>query len=317
MNVNKLLGILEPILGSAMAAPEPELRFCCPKCIVRKKSADQSGHLHVNAEVEKFVCFRCGWKGPLSALLKAIGGTVDASIQDWGEVARKLSLFQPDRKIEGGYDNTEPIEYPCAVSHPMAYPDAWNYLTSEKSAGGRGLTMDQINYYQIAAGTERGYATRVFIPTLHDGQVVFWVARTYAGQEPKYMNPKDVSKKHYLFGLEQAKANFDWVIVTEGVFSAIAAGPNAVAAFGKAVSKEQRMMLADAKFKRYYVALDGDARKEANELCMWMKSRDMDVYLVDLRGKEDPDSVDNFRNRLESAKPFDFYATAQYGLNVT
>lgn len=314
MNVADLRNTLIPALGENLPAPEPEIRFRCPKCIIRKRKADTSGHLHVNALKEKFVCFRCGWKGPLSALLQTLNLQVGVSVRDWAEIARGMSLFRAKPAVvdDEAYDNTEEIGYPCQVIHPMGNPDAWSYLTAPKDAGGRGLTVDHINFYRLVVGTDK-YASRIFIPTLHDGQVVFWVARSFANQEPKYLNPKDVSKKHYLFGLEQAK-NYNWVIITEGVFSAIAAGPNAVATFGKAVSNEQRSMILDTGFQHVYVALDGDARAEAIELAKWFSSRNQSVFLVDMPMDQDPDSDILFHERIKQAKPYSFYSTASYGL---
>lgn len=327
MNVAALTHILVEKLGENLPAPEPELRFHCPKCPLKKKSEDRSGHLHVNADVEKFVCFRCGWKGPLVALLNFLNVSVEAQIRDWAEIARGMSIFSETKPEEIPYDNTEELEYPCPVAHPLMVPAAWNYLTNPKDEGGRGLTMEQINHYQIAAaldghilpGPNEKYKGRIFVPTLHDGKVVFWVARSYTRREPKYLNPEDVKKKHYIFGLDQVKKiGCQWVIITEGVFSAIAAGVNAVATFGKEVSLEQRVMLMDAGFQRYYIALDADARKEAIELCQWLKARGIDVYLVDMPSNQDrkldPDSDPDFMNRINSAKPFSFYSTAAFGL---
>lgn len=285
-------------LGASLPAGDGELRFLCPQCVKRKGSQDSSGHLYVNVQQGKFNCFRCGWKGYVSYLLKVLGISVHAQVADWKQVASGMSLFT-GVKVDESYDNTVPIEYPCEVAHPLNSPAAWNYLLE------RGLNEQHVNYYQMVVGCEGQWKTRIFIPTLHEGEVVFWVARTFAGQEPKYMNPSGVSKKHYWFGLEQAK-QFDWVIVTEGVFSAIAAGPNAIAAFGKSVSKEQREQLIDAGFKTIFVSLDGDARKEAMELCSWLHSRGQDVRLVDLAYGEDPASISDFRQRLERATKYDY-----------
>lgn len=296
-------------LGASLPAGTNELRFHCVQCRRRKGSEDRSGHLYVNVIEGKFICFRCGWKGYVSYLMQTLGITAHAQVADWGDTISKMSLFT-GVKVDDTYDNTLEIEYPCDVVHPLSSPRAWNYLTTPKSQGGRGLTQQHIDYYKIVVGSEGNWATRVFIPTLHEGNVVFWVARTFAGQEPKYMNPKDVSKKHYWFGLDQAK-QFDWVIVTEGVFSAIAAGPNAIAAFGKSVSREQREILVNCGFKSIYVALDGDAKAEAVELCAWLHSRNQNVHLVNMVVGEDPDSVQDFPARLESATQYDYVSMAR------
>ena len=311
---DRVVQTLAAALGEPFPAPPPEARFLCPRCHKRGKKQDTAGHLHVNTEKEKFNCFRCEWKGPLKYLLESVGLRLDSSIRDWYAVATGVSLFTGKTTKEEPYDNTIEIPYPCDIIHPLMFPEAWSYLTDPKTEGGRGLTLDQINMYRIVASYDVKYSGRVFIPTITNGKVVYWVARTMTGQEPKYLNPKGIDKSYYLFNFEQAK-QFDSVVITEGVFSAIAAGPNAVCGFGKAFSTQQLTMLLDANFKKYVIALDGDARKQAIAMCKWFVSRGRtETYLVDIPDGEDPDSDADFPSRLLAAKKFSFYSTIEYGL---
>lgn len=315
MNQQALRGMLIEKLGDDFPASSQELRFRCPTCHTKGKTRDTSGHLHINARVEKFNCFRCGWKGPVSYLFQVLGIQSTASVQDWAEVARNMSLFNdgmPDPTKKHS-DNTTEIGYPCLTVHPAYVQEAWSYLTRPKHEGGRGLTNQHIAYYGICAATDGKYVGRVFIPTLFNGKVVFWVARSYMDHDQKYLNPPGISKVDYVFGLQQAKS-YDTVIITEGVFSAIAAGPNAVATFGKAVSDNQRKMIADAGFKQVVVALDGDARTEAIKLAQWFSIRGHVTYLVDMPKEHDPDSDPEFHNRVRNAELFTFHSTAMFSL---
>lgn len=315
MNELDTIYSIEEKLGDRLPAPHPEYRFRCPMCIKKKGKEDKTGHMYVNLVKSRFICHRCSWKGPIKTLLENIGVIVETTVANWADMARNMSIFRDDvEEVDDSYDNTTEIDYPCPIVSPILIPRAWNYLTSPKSEGGRGLTADHIAFYRLSVGTGDKYQDRIFIPTLHDGYTVFWVARSITGKSPKYLNPKDVSKKYYIFGLEQAKS-YDTVIITEGVFSAIAAGANAVATFGKAVSEEQKVMLLDAEFKNYYVALDGDARTEAVDLSKWLKDRGANVFLVDMPFNKDPDSDEHFHERLAAAKPFDFYSAALGGLS--
>lgn len=315
MNQDSLRSSLRDKLGDDFPAPGNELRFRCPTCHTKGKSRDTTGHLFVNSRREKFNCFRCGWKGPLSYLFTVLGIQSVTRLADWAEVARNMSLFHEGKSQESKAttDNTQEIGYPCAVAHPAYVQDAWYYLTSPKEQGGRGLSPELIAYYGIVAATEGKYVGRVFIPTLHDNKVVYWVARTYMDHEQKYLNPVGVSKVDYVFGLQQAR-QYDTVIITEGVFSAIAAGPNAVATFGKAVSDNQCRMIEDAGFSRIVVALDGDARKEAIKLALRFTSRGFATYLVNMPKDQDPDSDVDFKSRVQNADLFTFHSTAQYSL---
>lgn len=308
MNRERIRALLSEKFGGDLPCSAPELRFKCPRCHLRGKTADISGHLHVNVEVEKFNCFRCEWRGPLAALFKLYGIASTSSVSDWSTTIRGMSILSGKSYDDGSGDGIyEDISYPCSVVHPMAIPEAWDYLTSPKPVG-RGLSLAQIEYYGIVAASDPPYLGRIFIPTRNKGKFVFWVARTYIDQIPRYLNPKGLSKRHYIFGLDQAKS-YDTVIITEGVFSAIAAGPNAVATFGKAVSDEQRRLLLDSGFSKYVVALDGDAVKEGLLLSRWFSSRNKDTYMVSLGIDKDPDEDALFRDKVESAHKFDFYNT--------
>jgi DNA primase len=169
----------------------------------------------------------------------------------------------------------------------MKRSSAWFYLKA------RGLPDDTASYYKLMWGNWAG-ADRIFFPTFHPetGEMIFWVARMFQNEKPeaeKYVNPngKTIS---CLFNLDKAR-QYSTVIITEGTISAIAAGKNAIATFGKNVNDDQYLMLANEDFEEFVIALDGDARQDAVDLAYYLLKAGKQVSMVLFRDGQDPASV--------------------------
>jgi hypothetical protein len=101
-----------------------------------------------------------------------------------------------------------------------------------------------------------------------------------------------------------AAMTYNEVVITEGVFSAIAVGDDAVGTYGKNITDVQIMMLVKASFDQYIIALDGDARKDAVQLAQALVARRCNVSLVEFDYDEDPDSCKDFEQRRKDALPY-------------
>jgi len=65
----------------------------------------------------------------------------------------------------------------------------------------------------------------VTIPFTYDGKIVGWTARFLDDKNPKYINH---SQPGYVFGIDQQPADWQYVIVCEGIFDALSIGGLAV-----------------------------------------------------------------------------------------
>lgn len=286
-------------IGLPLGVSGSEHRYKCPECPHRGEGPDTKGKLHINYEKGVLNCFRCGYRGALSKLAAKLGIIVSRPPAEWGKAVRKGFMGHGKSVVDDSYDNTLELEYPCDVERIVPGMPAQQYLVD------RGVTQEMIDYYQIVQGTGR-WSHRIFVPTLHEDDVVYWVARTIDPDvQPKYMTPMDIDKRYYLYNFHRAKA-FSSVVITEGVFDAIAVGANAVSLFGKTASKEQREMLAAANFDSYVVCLDSDAQKEANNLMLWLDAQGKTVYHVCLPQGLDPATDADIATRIQSATPFRF-----------
>jgi hypothetical protein len=313
--------------GKYQSASNGEYRFNCPFCLKRTGRPDIKQHMYVNPNrvlkeypdiVGWWNCYRCGARGPLNSLVQ-ISDTVSTSLVDWKKkVINRLnnniqSIDNEDLKVR--------IELPIDYISMIENTDACGYLLN------RDITNRQIDQYGIGMGTEdlrdinskserRRYAGlgRIVFPDYDDNGLVYWVARTYVNHSIKYKNPHGVDSGDKLYNLHRALQYKD-VIITEGVISAIKAGVNAVATYGKNVTHEQLMLLISGDFDRYYVALDGDTIKkrqgtkklpESIQLAKRLQNEGCSVFVVNLPYDEDPASVDNFKLYLDNAIEFNF-----------
>ena len=297
-------------LGDVVQAAHGEFRFNCPKPhddYGGRTSYDTKYRLYVNPEIGKWICYRCGRGGSIGSLLKYLGiETAAPSLSKWDEFVLSLREVALGEHVAED-DSPQPVDYPCEVFPVEPRSPAFNYLVSD-----RGFSPRLLADYQPMQGT--GYwRDRVFFPVF-DGKLglVFWSARLFRGEHPaKYLGAK-APRTRLLFNLERIERDgLKEIDICEGVLSAVACGLTGVATFGKYVSPGQISRLASLAgdpVEMYYIALDGDARKQALDVARRLEDRVRgvaQVRVVDLPPRDDPASLDawEYAALREEAKP--------------
>jgi len=284
------------------------ISYNCPFCEGKGKSEDTEEKLWVNLEKLVFICYRCETQGSLKYLFTRLNLTIEDSVRLKDFYSRIASLRGIEVKEEVEPASTDVIvdDYVPHLMEERCIPvstdsPGWGYLRS------RGLSKEDLDFYQFAEGGERGrYRNRVIVPTFDftESKVKFFVARAYLPvffykkgvkkEAPKYLNPRGKNRSLTLFNLWKAlDVSSTEIVITEGVFSAIGAGKNAVATYGKLVADTQVNLLAkNIGSREAIVALDGDAHEQALELCGRLKLAGVNVVsMVTLPYGEDPDSL--------------------------
>lgn len=283
-----------------------ETSYDCPFCVTRGKSPDNEEKLWVNYHKKLpnskvpgvYFCYRCEAAGSVEYLLRWLG--VDAEDTPIDEVCQRLL-----RWLRGEEDEQKqpppPMDYTselaaagCRPIHPGS--KFHRYLID------RGLDDRQIFGYRMLEGAGR-YYNRVVVPTFDfEKRIPFFVGRSIKQlyfnipgkgkvEAPKYLNPVGEGRKHSIFHLGTA-TKYPVVIVTEGVFSAIAAGDCAVATFGKLVTQTQIDLLVKyCRDKEIIVCLDADAHAQTVNLASKLSCLQMNVSFVALPGEHDPASM--------------------------
>jgi hypothetical protein len=243
-------------LGQPLFGGSAELRFNSPfKEQFRKHpgNPDADHSMTVNFPRRKFMCHKSGMCGSLSYLFVLMGEILTDTppeIPDWEILKSRIAnigVHEPEN-----YNAELPEWYGPIVRGGAVH----RYLL------GRGLTDEDIEFYKLGQGEEE-FADWVVIPAFdEDGHCEYWVSRRIRkSRGPKYRNPSTPRRFHVGF-LYQALKCSPTVVLCEGVFSALAAGRDGVAAYGKYVANTQLAKMRKAGVTGVVVALDGDAWRE-------------------------------------------------------
>lgn len=247
------------------------LTFNCSRCVERgEPRPDNKRRLHICVDPQSsvfgiFHCFRCGYSG---------------KVKKRGAVELDLSIL---KRREFVAPKPQEVEVKLPPDFVPLTPDMHAYAYLIK----RGLTEDDIRYYDV--GIAKG---RIYFPDFDlKGNLSYWVARAYDKSLPKYLNCP-ASRERQIYNLSRwFKEKFDTLTICEGAISAICAGRDAVATYGKLLSPSQVEILKSLPAKKVYVALDPDAKKETIKLGKELMNCFDEVYLVPMPRKEDPASL--------------------------
>lgn len=279
-----------------------DIIYRCPFC----EGTRGSGHLYINYNKNMYHCYKCGIGGrDIKYLLMSLGISCNEEIPESIFEKKSTSVKLTDllsKKID------EPKKRDLNKITRFFYEH-----TIELTSGAidylhkRNVSDEEISVYNIREGInklgslvcgEKGqnYQGRILVPSMIGKEVSYFVARDYVNpnNKRKYLNPPSTIaySSEDVWNLSLARSVSSTVIICEGVFTAIAAGKgkyNAVATYGKSIADvsnrgynelSQGVQLLNAKFDRYIVAYDADARKELIDTCEYLYERGANTYFV-------------------------------------
>ena len=174
---------------------------------------------------------------------------------------------------------------------------ARNYLRS------RGLTKKDIVRWKIGYCDSGKYAGHVVVPSFGlSGYCNYFVARSCTGSWRKYLNPS--VSRNIIFNHLYLDFDTDLVIV-EGVFDAIVAGPNSVPLLGSTLREASALFQEIVKNDTpIYIALDSDAEKKSNKLIKDLLQYGIEISIIDINPYSDVGemSKEEFEKRKSAAK---------------
>ena len=295
------LKIIHNILGSSYKSRD-EYLFTCPFCNHHKKK------LSVNFAKGYWKCWICDSRGKNIYRLVRKYGTYQQR-QKWLELEGRLDLNEFDNIFAEMNEKIEevtidlPSEFVslCNKRLPRSSQKPLAYLQQ------RGITREQILKWKIGYCPEGRYGGRIIIPSFNsDGNVNYFIARSYVGHQRKYLNPR--ANKDIIFN----QLSVDWdspVTLVEGVFDAIVAGENAIPILGSTLRNTTKLFQAIAiNDTPVYLALDEDAKKKTGQIIKNMLEYDIELFNVDTSGCEDVGSMTNqvFNERKQKAETVDY-----------
>lgn len=258
-----------------------QINYDCPLCDDDK----HSGNLEINYHNKVMKCWKCadedwGLKGSLRRLIKRFGNRIELKMYD----VLTQDNFNPKAKPKSPYYKkiVLPKEFQLFVKANQDTQDfklAYEYMTN------RGITWEELEKFHIGFCAEGKYAGRIVVPSYDkDGEINFFVARSYVNHKQKYDNP--FAEKQEIICNEM---HINWnstIYLVEGMFDMIGLGmDNTIPLLGKVMSPKLFQALVK-KAKGYVVIiLDPDAKKSAysiyNELHSTIELHDK-VRVVDL-----------------------------------
>ena len=299
MNKKQAKKILYETLGNYKASGS-ELLFKCPSCNHHKYK------LSVNLDKNAFKCWVGDYRGRNTRrLIRRFGSFLQ--LQKWDElfgrhdIERFAELFMGGREEESPQKLELPPEFMSLTDskQPATAKFAYQYLRS------RGLSHDDIVRWKIGYCFSGEYRNRIIVPSFDiDGDVSYFIARSYNGDSYKYKNPR--ASKNIVFNELFINWNDDLTIV-EGVFDAIVAG-NATPILGSTLHTNSRIIQNIVyNDTPVYVALDPDAAAKERKIIKTLLRYDIELYKIDVSGYEDVGSMPKsvFEERKQKARFID------------
>ena len=276
--LSEKLNLLKKALGKCWHN-EPEHLFRCPRCNHHKLK------LSVNIEKNAFKCWICDYSGTkISSLIR---NHAPSYFSDWTQLDGEVDISKYDFIFEEQQLNS-------IQAQVVSLPENFQTLTGEKTSlkkrpleylYSRGFTDKDILLWKIGFCNYGEYQNRIIIPSFSkDGEVNFFIARSYTDDWMKYKNPK-VSKDIVFNDL-----NVDWendIILTEGVFDAMKCR-NAVPLLGSTLRENSSLFQKICEHKPdVYLALDEDVKEKEFGIAKKLREYGIRVMSIDVSGYSD------------------------------
>ena len=228
-----------------------------------------------------YKCWICDVRGrDLRRIVRKFGSFLQ--LQEWDELTNRVNLDD----FEHIFEEKEP-ELPQKLplpeefisltrrNLPLSALQARNYLK------GRGITKEDILRWKIGYCSSGAYAGRIIVPSFgEEGYANYFVARSYAKAYPRYKNPpasRDIVFNHLYVDWD------DDLVIVEGVFDAIVAGPNTIPILGSSLRENSKLFQEIVKHDTpVYIALDPDMEKKAMYLIKNLLTYDVEVRKIDI-----------------------------------
>tara|TARA_R110001632_G_scaffold29067_2_gene77270 strand:+ start:402 stop:1328 length:927 start_codon:yes stop_codon:yes gene_type:complete len=297
--INELLvSLVNSVLKPGKRTARGNQAYQCPYCNHPKPK------LEVNFTENKkgynpWHCWVCSKRGSrITTLFKE----AKASPEKFKELIKLIGEGKEYNKVV----NVESLELPKEYQKIIGNPDiiskhAFSYLKN------RGLTIDDIEKYNIGFCSGGRYANMIIIPSYDESGILnYFTGRSFQNSSfIKYRNP-ETSRDIIPFELF-----INWelpLILCEGPFDAIAIKRNVIPLLGKNIQPNLMKKIVTSTVKKIYIALDNDAIKQSLKFAEEFMNEGKEVYLVELEGK-DPSEMGftNFTNLIQNTFPLTQY----------
>lgn len=296
MSEGKKLDIVKSFLGACTKSGS-EYLFHCPFCDHHKKK------LSVNFSKDKYKCWICDRAGSTHRLVKRLGSFLQQ--QKWKELTGVVEVSEFEKIILEQNIPEEPEEE-AILELPEEFVSLCNKNSSATAMplnylARRDIYKQDILRWKMGYCPKGQYEGRIIIPSFNmDGQVNYFIARTYDKSWRKYMNPPE--SKDIIFN----ELMVDWesdIVITEGVFDAIKI-ENSIPILGSSLREGSKLFQQIIKYDpAVYMALDPDAETKEYKMIESLLKYGIEVYKVPIKPYKDAGEMshEEFMERKKSA----------------
>lgn len=303
LQTQKVITLLNSHLGHGTQHRKGEASYYCPLCNHYKKK------LQINLITQRWHCWVCNAKGNgLYSLFKKTGASYDllTAVKDIN-VGKSLTHSNTETVIKQLPTEFRPLHINWNTPH---YKNALHYVINV-----RGLTPLDVLRYNIGYCEEGEYKGMIIIPSYDkNNQLNYFVGRSYYDGAFKHKNP---SWSKDIIGFENQIDFNQPITLVEGAFDAISTKRNCIPLFGKKIMPTLRHTLISKKVPKLHISLDKDAAEDAIKELEYYINSGIEVYFVDLIGKDPSELGFNaITGLINKCKPFTFTDLIKYKLAI-
>ena len=284
-----------------------DIAVFCPICKKSPKSKKKR-KLSISIETGIYHCWVCESKG------KSLAKLIKYEIPNFKDLEKVREFFGSE--ITEGESAEEEVR--------LSLPEDFRLVTVEnvrssriikKYLFNRGMTEEDLYRFKVGFSEEFGFENRAIFPSLdEDLNLNFYVTRSVDEKVKfaKYRNC-DASKKDIIFN----EHLINWkkpVIIVEGIFDAVKAGPNSIPVLGSWIDMNHQV------FKKLVqnnsdvlLGFDPDAREKEMKVAKTLFQQGLNVKIIQNKEKDLGDHThEEVKNLIQNAKPFDNIERMRY-----
>lgn len=266
--MQRIYNILREILGESKQGEyspnESQYQWNCKTCEEEKGFNSNSYNFETNLVAGVCHCWRCGYKGPISRVIKEFGGpdllreyyAVIADIKE--NKYYNLDLF----KDNGDFFEDRYIRLP--KTYEKIFLETCKDKELKEYLEKRGISQDIIDFYGIGMTTwneeDWTWRNRIIFPSYDAaGDLNYFVGRAYRSKDQriKYKNC-DADKNKIIYHEDKIQWDND-IYLVEGVIDGIYY-PNTISLLGKTLTRKMELYskLKEKANANIIICLDGD-----------------------------------------------------------
>lgn len=223
----------------------------------------------INLSLNRCNCFRCGEHPSTIDLVMYL-----EHLDTYTEVIKVL-----EQEEFSGYTFKEEV-LELKEKKPLYLPEGFKLLNQgtsllAKSARSyvkcRGFDPEELSKMGWGYGTKDKYFGYLIIPFHEKGELVYFNARLFIGNGPRYNNPDTTDSglgKSFIIYNKDALEMYKAVFLCEGAINAQTMGEKGIASGGKAISRYQINEIIKSPVERIIILFDPDAKGDAIDLAL-------------------------------------------------